>query len=76
MVISLLLRVTLCMLFLFNRANPVASAANFDSNVNVAGCTNIVNHRILSAHSVGSVDRFDLPALFRRDIHGTKTRHL
>ena len=50
-----------------NRTNPIASAANLiNSDVNDAGCTNIVNHRELSAHSIGSVDRFDPSALFRK----------
>jgi len=49
-----------------NRTNPVASVASLiNSDVNDAGCINIVNHHKLFAHSVGSVNRFDLPALLR-----------
>ena len=37
--------------------NSIASVVNFiNFDVNVAGYTNIVNHYILSAHSVESID--------------------
>ena len=46
--------------------NSIASVVNFiNFDVNVAGYTNIVNHRILSAHSVESIDHFDPSALLR-----------